>query len=101
MNPFVRDEKKYIGLDAYEEGAIIRALNEMRTKELAEGKPTDVENELILKIIHAPSRKASILGSLRSPAGTSRGEEEQRSEADTRRQAGVAERSLRRRDEAR
>ena len=54
----VKDEKKYIGLDVYEEGAVIKALNDMRTKELAEGKPTDVENELILKIIHAPTRKA-------------------------------------------
>ena len=53
-----RGEKKYIGLDVYEEGAVIKALNDMRTRELAEGKPTDVENELILKIIHAPSRKA-------------------------------------------
>ena len=54
----VREEKKYIGLDVYEEGAVIKALNEMRTKELADGKTTDIENELILKIIHAPSRKA-------------------------------------------
>jgi hypothetical protein len=53
----MRDEKKYIGLDVYEEGAVIKALNEMRTKELAEGKHTDVENELILKIIHTPTKK--------------------------------------------
>jgi hypothetical protein len=56
----MKDEKKYIGLDVYEEGAVIKALNEMRTKELAEGKSTDVENELILKIIHAPIRKARV-----------------------------------------
>lgn len=54
----VKDDKKYIGFDVYEEGAVIKALNEMRTKQLAEGKPTDVENELILKIIRAPARKA-------------------------------------------
>jgi hypothetical protein len=56
----VKDEKKYIGLDVYEEGAVIQALNDMRTKQLAEGKPTDVENELILKIIHTPARKARV-----------------------------------------
>jgi hypothetical protein len=56
----VKEEKKYIGLDVYEEGAVIKALNDMRTKELAEGKPTDVENELILKIIHTPARKARL-----------------------------------------
>ena len=56
----VKDEKKYIGLDVYEERAVIQALNDMRTKQLAEGKPTDVENELILKIIHTPARKARV-----------------------------------------
>jgi hypothetical protein len=56
----MKDEKKYIGLDVYEEGAVIKALNEMRTRELAEGNSTDIENELILKIIHAPIRKARI-----------------------------------------
>ena len=55
-----KEEKKYIGIDMYEEGAVIKALNEMRTKQLSEGRPTDVENELILKIIHAPTRKARI-----------------------------------------
>ena len=56
----VREEKKSIDLDVYEEGAVIEALNDMRTKQLAEGKPTDVQNELILKIIHAPTRKARL-----------------------------------------
>ena len=56
----VREEKKSIDLDVYEEGAVIKALNDMRTKQLAEGKPTDVENELILKIIHTPPRKARL-----------------------------------------
>ena len=55
-----REEKKSIDLDVYEEGAVIEALNDMRTKQLAEGKPTDVQNELILKIIHAPTRKARL-----------------------------------------
>jgi hypothetical protein len=54
----MRNEKKYVGLDVYEEKAVIKALNDMRTKELAEGKPADFEGELILKIIHAPTRKA-------------------------------------------
>jgi len=93
--------KKYIDLDAYEEGAVIKALNDMRTKQIADGKPTDVENELILKIIRAPVRKASIWGTSRSGALTLRGEGEQRSEADTHRKQGTAERSLQRRDEAR
>ena len=55
-----KEEKKYVGLDVYEEGAVIKALNDMRTRQLAEGKSTDVENRLILKIIHAPTRKARV-----------------------------------------
>ena len=51
---------KYVGLDVYEEGAVIKALNDMRTKQLAEGRPTDVENKLILKIIRTPTRKSRI-----------------------------------------
>ena len=53
----MRDDKKYVGIDVYEEKAVIQALNDMRTKELSEGKSTDFENELILKIIHTPTRK--------------------------------------------
>jgi hypothetical protein len=56
----MRDEKVILELDRYEEGAIIKALNDMRTNRLAEGKPTDVENELLLKIIRAPAKKARI-----------------------------------------
>ena len=56
----VKDEKKHIGLNVYEEGAVIQALNDMRTKQLAEGRPTDVPNQLILKIIHTPARKARL-----------------------------------------
>ena len=56
----MRGNQKYVGLDVYEEKAVIQALNNLRTKELAEGKPADFENELILKIIHAPTRKARI-----------------------------------------
>jgi hypothetical protein len=56
----MRDEKVILELDRYEEGAIIKALNDMRTSRLAEGKPTDVENELLLKIIRAPAKKARI-----------------------------------------
>ena len=53
-----REVKKHISLDAYEEGAVINALNEMRTNRIADGKTTDVENGLILRIIHSPTRKS-------------------------------------------
>jgi hypothetical protein len=97
----IKKDEKHIALDRYEEGAVISALNDMRNEQLGEKRPTDFVDELMLKILHTPSKKVSILGPPRSSAGASRGEEEQRSEADTRRKLGVAERSLRRRDESR
>jgi len=96
----MKEEQKLIPFDSYEEGAVIKALNDLRNKEIEEKHFTDFVDDLLLKILRAPSRKARISGSPKSP-GTFWGEEEQRSKADARRQAGVAERSLRRRDEAR
>jgi hypothetical protein len=56
----MKEEKTVIELDRYEEGAIISGLNELRNKEIAEQNPTDFEDELILKIIHAPQKKVKV-----------------------------------------
>ena len=56
----MKTEQKIVGLDVYEEGAVIKALNDMRTRELAEGNSTDIQNELILKIIRAPTKKVRV-----------------------------------------
>ena len=88
-----KEEKKHISLDAYEEGAVIKALNEMRTKKIADGKTTDVENGLILGIIRPPARKPGV-GS--APA-TTRVDAAGRGGAATQ----TGKREPRRRDEAR
>jgi hypothetical protein len=54
----VRDLYKTVRLDAYEEGALITALNDMRSRQIAEEKPHDFTGDLILKILSAPVRKA-------------------------------------------
>lgn len=95
----MKDEKKTVILDVYEEGAVIEGLNKIRTEQLEKDGAADFVSDLMLKIIQAPAKKVRF-GAPAKP-GTSWGEEEQRSEADARRQAGTAERSLRRRDEAR
>jgi hypothetical protein len=97
----MKTEEKFIPIDAYEEGAVIAGLNKIRTEQLEQGKDTDFVNDLMLKIIQTRPKKVREKGPPRSRAGTSWGEEEQRSGADTHRKAGGAERSLRRRDEAR
>jgi len=56
----MREQQRIIGLDVYEEGAVITALNDMRNKEIAEKKPADFTGNLILKILNAPLRKVKV-----------------------------------------
>jgi hypothetical protein len=56
----MRDDRRVVGLDAYEEGAVIKALNDMRNREIEEKLPTDFTDEVILKILHAPVKKVRI-----------------------------------------
>ena len=53
----MKDEKRIIALDDYEEGAVITALNDMRNKEIAEKQSTDFVDDLMLKILHSPQKK--------------------------------------------
>jgi len=56
----MREHQRIVGLDAYEEGAVITALNDMRNKEISEKKPADFTGDLILKIINAPIRRVKV-----------------------------------------
>jgi hypothetical protein len=52
-----REEKKVIGFDAYEEGAVIEGLNKIRTEQLEKDECAEFVSDLMLKIIQAPTRK--------------------------------------------
>ena len=56
----MKEEQKIVGLDTYEEGAVISALNDMRNKDISEKQPTDFVDDLIVKIIHAPTKKVKV-----------------------------------------
>jgi hypothetical protein len=56
----MREEKRVIALDEYEEGAVITALNDMRNKGIAEAAPTDFLDDLLLKILRAPQKKVRV-----------------------------------------
>jgi len=56
----LREEQKTISLDVYEEGAVIEALNKIRTEQLENQKPADFVSDLMLKIIQAPAKKTKI-----------------------------------------
>ena len=47
----MKEVYKILELDKYELGIIINALNELRTKQLNESRPTDAIDELLLKMI--------------------------------------------------
>jgi hypothetical protein len=53
-------QKKWITLNETEWRLILHALNELRNSLIAEGRYTDVIDEVMLKIINAPIRKRKI-----------------------------------------
>jgi hypothetical protein len=56
----MKEEKRIVRFDTYEEGAVITALNDLRNKEIADEKPADFTGELILKILNAPVKKVRV-----------------------------------------
>jgi hypothetical protein len=53
----LKEEQKTISLNAYEEGAVIEALNKIRTEHLENQKSADFVSDLMLKILQAPAKK--------------------------------------------
>ena len=55
-------QKKYhIYLDDYEHRMLVYCLNEMRTKLLSEGRYSDPVDEILLKVIDAPTKKLKVI----------------------------------------
>jgi len=54
----VKEKKRVIKLDTYEEGAIITGLNKIRTEQLEKQECAEFVSDLLLKIIQSPKRKA-------------------------------------------
>lgn len=52
-----KQEKRVLTLDRYEHGVVVNALNEMRNDLLEEERPTDIVDEVLLKVIDAPTKK--------------------------------------------
>ena len=52
-----KQEKRVLTLNRYEHGVVINALNEMRNDLLEEERPTDIVDEVLLKVIDAPTKK--------------------------------------------
>ena len=52
-----KQEKRVLTLDCYEHSVVVNALNEMRNDLLEEERPTDIVDEVLLKVIDAPAKK--------------------------------------------
>lgn len=53
--------KHYIALNDFEWRMLVNCLNNMRNKLIADGKYTDVVNEILLKVINAKTKKFKIV----------------------------------------
>ena len=57
----MRERKYYLRFDSLERGTMINCLNEMRTKLISEGDYTDAVDELLLRLIDAPTKKIKVI----------------------------------------
>ncbi len=56
----MRNLKYYIAIDEYERRIIINSLNNLRNKLIAEGRYTDVVDDVLVKIVNAPIKKFKV-----------------------------------------
>jgi len=56
----MRTERMILELDAYEQGIVVTALNDMRNGKLKDCRPTDAVDDVLLKAIDAPRRKVRV-----------------------------------------
>jgi hypothetical protein len=57
-----KSKKKWVSLDEVEWRFLLYALNSFRSSLIAEGRYTDVVDEVILKVINTPVQKIKIAG---------------------------------------
>ena len=58
----MKEERKILTLDNYDHGMVITALNDKRNLMLKEKKSTDIVDDVLLKVIDAPSKKVRVRG---------------------------------------
>lgn len=53
----MKEEKYYLLLDEYDQGVIIRALNDLRNRQKEQNLSTDIIDDVILRTARAPKKK--------------------------------------------
>lgn len=57
----MKEERYYLSVDEYEQGVLLRALNDKKSDLIKQGKSTDAVDELIVKVGKAPTKKFKVL----------------------------------------
>lgn len=57
----MREKKYFIVFDSLERGTMINCLNEMRNRLISEGRYTEGVDDLLLKLIDAPTKKIKVI----------------------------------------
>ncbi len=53
----MKEDKRVLELDKYEYGVVFHSLNDKRNELLREQRPTDAVDDVLLKVIDAPTKK--------------------------------------------
>ncbi len=56
----MRNPKYYIAIDEYERRLIIGSLNNLHNKLIADGRYTDADDDVLVKVVHAPIKKFKV-----------------------------------------
>ena len=54
----MREKRLVVVLDDFDHRVVIRALNDLRTNQLSEQKPTEDVDQLLIRVIDAPQKHA-------------------------------------------
>lgn len=57
----MKEERFYLSVDEYEQGVLLRVLNDKRTDLIKQKKSTDAVDELIVKVGNAPTKKFKVI----------------------------------------
>lgn len=57
----MKEERYYLSVDEYEQGVLLRALNDKKSALIKQGKSTDAVDELIVRVGKAPTKKFKVL----------------------------------------
>ena len=57
----MKEERYHLVLDDFEQGVVIRALNDLRTDLISDKRETDAIDEVLLKVCKAPTKKIKVV----------------------------------------